>query len=176
MRVQDISLKKLKKLIQKDLGDSFIVKDFKEQMPFLYKMVNTEKIAVYLIFLLIVIVTMITLVGSMTIFILQKKEDMFILACLGSSIKKIKNIFFLWGQIIIFLSIFLGVTLGLFICYIQDYFHVIKIYGNFIVDHYPVKINLVDIFYVIILVLLIGFITSFYVSRKNYFYRNLPFH
>ena len=176
LKAKDISLKKLKKLIQKDLGDSFIVKDFKEQMPFLYKMVNTEKIAVYLIFLLIVIVTMITLVGSMTIFILQKKEDMFILACLGSSIKKIKNIFFLWGQIIIFSSIFLGVTLGLLICYIQDYFHVIKIYGNFIVDHYPVKINLVDIFYVIILVLLIGFITSFYVSRKNYFYRNLPFH
>ena len=49
LKAKDISLKKLKKLIQKDLGDSFI-KDFKEQMPFLYKMVNTEKIAVYLIF------------------------------------------------------------------------------------------------------------------------------
>ncbi len=176
LRTKDISLKNLKKLIQKDLGDRFIVKDFKEQMPFLYKMVNTERIAVYLIFILIVIVTMITLVGSMTIFILQKKEDMFILVCLGSSIKKIKNIFFLWGQIIIFSSIFLGVILGLFICYIQDTFQVIKIYGNFIVDYYPVKINFVDIFNIIILVLLIGLITSFYVSRKKYFYKNLPFH
>ena len=176
LRAKDISIKKLKKLIQKDLGNTFVVKDFKEQMPFLYKMVNTEKIAVYLIFILIIIVTMITLVGSMTIFILQKKEDMFILVCLGSSIKNIKNIFFLWGQIIIFSSIFLGVTLGLFVCYIQDTFQFLKIYGNFIVDYYPIKINFVDVFSIIILILLIGFVTSFYVSRKNYFYKNLPFH
>jgi len=176
LRAKDSSFKNLKKLIQKDLGGEFIVKDFKEQMPFLYKMVNTEKIAVYLIFILIVIVTMITLIGSMSIFMLQKKEDMFILVCLGSSIKKIKNIFFLWGQIIIFSSIFLGVILGLFLCYVQDNFKLIKIYGNFIVDYYPVKINFVDIFNIIILVFLIGLITSFYVSRKKYFYKNLPFH
>ena len=57
-------------------------------MPFLYKMVNTEKIAVYLIFLLIVIVTMITLVGSMTIFILQKKKICLFWLVLAPQLKK----------------------------------------------------------------------------------------
>jgi len=175
VKIKEGFSKDLKKEIQKDLGDAFKVKDFKEQMPFLYKMVNTERVAVYLIFILIVMVTMITLVGSMTIFILQKKEDMFILVCLGASFKKIKNIFFLWGQTIVFSSISLGVILGLLICYIQDVFHVLKISGNFIVDYYPVKINFIDIFNIILLVIFIGFITSFYVSRRNYFYKSLPF-
>ena len=64
----------LSKKLQNELGPGFIVKNFEEQVPFLYKMVNTERIAVYLIFILILLVTMITLVGSIIIFILQKKK------------------------------------------------------------------------------------------------------
>ena len=103
---------KFKKLIQKDLGDEFIVKEFfKNKCLFYTKMVNTEKIAVYLIFILILIVTMITLIGSLTIFILQKKEDMFILITLGASSKMLKNIF-MTGTYYCFYWYFFRVILG----------------------------------------------------------------
>ena len=73
-------------------------------MPFLYKMVNTERDSSLFNFYFNVIVTMITLIGSMTIFILQKKKICLFLACLGSY-KKIKNIFFL-GDKLLFLLVF----------------------------------------------------------------------
>ena len=85
--------KDLSKKLQNELGPGFIVKNFEEQVPFLYKMVNTERIAVYLIFILILLVTMITLMGSLIIFILQKKEDMQILVVLGSNHQNLKNIY-----------------------------------------------------------------------------------
>jgi len=163
----------VQKKIQLDLGESFIVKNFKEQMPFLYKMVNTERIAVYLIFILILIVTMITLIGSLTIFILQKKDDMFILMTLGSSSKRLKNIFMMWGLIIVCIGLFFGVLFGLIICFFQKKIHFLKISGNFIIDYYPIDVHFFDVINIIFLVFLIGSFTSFMVSRRKMFYKNL---
>jgi len=163
----------LQKKMQLDFGDDFVVKNFKEQMPFLYKMVNTERIAVYLIFILILMVTMITLIGSLTIFILQKKEDMFILMTLGAPSQRLKNIFMIWGQIIVFIGLFFGILFGLIICFIQKKSPFLKISGDFIIDYYPIDIHIIDIMNIIGLVFLIGFITSFLVSRRKFFYRNL---
>jgi len=163
----------LKEKIQLDLGDDFVVKNFKEQMPFLYKMVNTERIAVYLIFILILMVTMITLIGSLTIFILQKKEDMFILMTLGASTQRLKNIFMIWGQIIVFIGLFFGVLFGLIICFIQQKTPFLKISGHLIIDYYPVDVHFIDIMNIIGLVFIIGIITSFLVSRRQSFYKNL---
>ncbi len=163
----------LEKELQDDLGESFKVKNFKEQVPFLYKMVNTERIAVYLIFILILMVTMITLIGSMTIFMLQKKEDMFILLALGASYNRFKNIFMIWGQIIVFIGLFFGVLFGLALCLVQKKFHFLKISGNFIIDYYPVSIHIYDIFNIVVLVFFIGLFTSLLVSRKRSFYKDL---
>ncbi len=160
-------------MLQKELGDQFIVKNFKEQIPFLYKMVNTERIGVYLIFILILLVTMITLIGSLTIFILQKKEDMFILIALGSSVKKLKNIFMIWGQIIVVIGLFSGLIFGLIFSVLQNQFHFLTISGDFIIDYYPIEVRIIDLINIFIIVNIMGLVTSFLVSRRNVFYKNL---
>lgn len=165
----------IQQALESDLGNSFNIKNFRQQMPFLYKMVNTERVAVYLIFILILIVTMINLIGSLTIFILQKKEDMFILMTLGASSIRLKNIFMIWGQIIVFIGLFFGVLFGLIICIIQREFNILKISGNFIIDYYPIDVQLFDLINIIGLVFLIGFFISFLVSRRKIFYKNLIF-
>ena len=163
----------IQEVLQLDLGKSFNVKNFKEQIPFLYKMVNTERIAVYLIFILILMVTMITLIGSLTIFMLQKQEDIFILFSLGASFQRLKNIFMMWGLIIVFIGLFFGVIFGLIVCLVQKEFHFLSISGNFIIDYYPIDIHVFDFINVIGIVFLIGFFTSFLVSRRKIFYKNL---
>ena len=172
LKIKESAKYNIQEVLQLDLGDSFIVKNFKQQMPFLHKMVNTERIAVYLIFILILIVTMITLIGSLTIFILQKKEDMFILITLGASSKMLKNIFMTWGIIIVFIGLFFGVLFGLIICLIQKKLHFLKISGNFIIDHYPIDVHFFDVINIIGLVFLIGFGSSLMVSRRKSFYKN----
>ena len=136
-------------------------------------MVNTERIAVYLIFILILMVTMITLIGSLTIFMLQKQEDIFILFSLGASFQRLKNIFMMWGLIIVFIGLFFGVIFGLIVCLVQKEFHFLSISGNFIIDYYPIDIHVFDFINVIGIVFLIGFFTSFLVSRRKIFYKNL---
>ena len=173
IKIKEKAKYNIQESLQLDLGDSFIVKNFKQQMPFLHKMVNTERIAVYLIFILILIVTMITLIGSLTIFILQKKEDMFILMTLGASFKMLKNIFMIWGLIIVFIGLFFGVLFGLIVCLMQKKLNFLKISGNFIIDHYPIDVHFFDVINIIGLVFLIGFFTSLTVSRRKFFYKNL---
>ena len=170
---KNIINKDLSKKLQNELGPGFIVKNFEEQVPFLYKMVNTERIAVYLIFILILLVTMITLMGSLIIFILQKKEDMEILVVLGTNHQNLKKIFMIWGQIIVIIGLFFGLIFGYSICILQNNLHFLKIKGNFIIDYYPIDINLFDGIVIISIVYALGFITSYFISKKNYFYKDL---
>ena len=170
---KNIIKKDFTKKLQNELGPGFIVKNFEEQVPFLYKMVNTERIAVYLIFILILLVTMITLMGSLIIFILQKREDMQILVVLGSNHQNLKKIFMIWGQIIVIIGLMIGLVFGYSICVLQNNLHFLKIKGNFIIDYYPVEINPFDGIIIISIVYALGFITSYVISKKNYFYKDL---
>ncbi len=136
-------------------------------------MVNTERIAVYLIFVLILLVTMITLMGSLIIFILQKKEDMQILVVLGLSHQSLKKIFMIWGQIIVVIGLIIGLIFGYSICILQSNLQFLKIKGNFIIDYYPIEINLLDGIIIISIVYTLGFITSYFISKKNHFYKDL---
>ena len=94
---------------------------------------------------------------------------------LGASSIRLKNIFMIWGQIIVFIGLFFGVLFGLIICIIQREFNILKISGNFIIDYYPIDVQLFDLINIIGLVFLIGFFISFLVSRRKIFYKNLIF-
>ena len=163
----------IQKKIQLDLGNKFVVKDVYEQLPFLYKMVKTERIAVYLIFILILIITMINLIGALTIFMLQKKKDMFILISMGASINKLKNTFMFLGQIIVLVGLCLGLILGIAFCVIHQEFHLIPMPGNFIIDFYPIDLQVKDVINIIFIVYFIGLVTSFCVTRRKFFYKHL---
>tara|TARA_B100001250_G_scaffold321984_1_gene285152 strand:+ start:1181 stop:2449 length:1269 start_codon:yes stop_codon:yes gene_type:complete len=160
---EDINI--IQEKIQNDLGNNFLVKNRLQQAPFIFKIIRTEKLVVYLIFTLIIIITMITLIGSIFILINQKKQDIIIFSSLGYSSNSIRSIFSYLGFLIVSLGFILGVIIGLVLCLIQQATGVITLDTPLGLVPYPVDFNFADILIIALLILGIGFITSNIVSR-----------
>ncbi len=134
--------------IQALLGDDFEVQDRFEQQREIYKMVETEKAVVYLILTLVLIVAVFNVVGSLTLLILEKTDDIGILRSMGANKNFISGIFFNEGLIISLTGAVLGIILGLIICLAQEHFGLLSLGatpGAFVVDSYPVKVEWRDV-------------------------------
>ena len=151
------------------MGDEFIVKNRMQQSPFIFKVIQTEKLVVYLIFILIIIITMITLIGAILILINQKKKDIIILHSLGYPISFIRSIFSYLGFLIVFSGFFVGIILGVILCVVQQSIGLVKLNTSFGVLPYPIEFNVSDILIISILILGIGFLISIIVSRIIFF-------
>jgi len=149
------------------LGNNFEVKDKYEQNEMLFKIMKSEKWAIFLILTFILIIASFNIIGSLTMLIIDKQQDIYILRGLGANYKTIRNIFLLEGWMISFLGAILGTILGITICYIQQYFGIIKLQGSgsFVIENYPVVVDYIDVSLVFIVVLFIGFIASWYPVR-----------
>jgi len=153
------------------LGDQFLVKNRFNQRPFIYKMVKTEKLAVYIIFSFILIVSMLSLIASLVVLLMEKQQDIYTLYSFGVSKHKIKNIFFLIGVIVTVLGGLIGTALGRLVCYLQDKFEIIQLgTSSSFLQAYPVKVYLLDIIMIQLIVLFLGALTSYLVSRTEQFY------
>ena len=115
----------------------------------------------------ILIVASFNILGSLTMLIIDKKQDIMILRNLGANLKTIRRIFFLEGWMISIIGSVIGVGLGIFVCWLQQHFGIVKLGqgGNFIIDQYPVDIQLLDIFGIFLTVLIIGFLVSYFPVR-----------
>jgi ABC-type lipoprotein release transport system permease subunit len=142
------------------LGDEYVVKNRYQQNETIYKMMTYEKVAIYMILLFIIIVVSCNVFGSLTMLIIEKTDDIHTLESMGASHKLIRNIFALEGWLITFLGMICGVVLGVILCWIQQYFGVIKMPGSFIVNSYPVVVNWIDIVITVVGVSLVGFIIT----------------
>jgi len=167
---------KRKKEIEEELqyifGTEFIVKNRSNQRPFIYKMVETEKLAVYIIFSFILIISMLSLIASLVVLLMEKQNDIYTLYSFGLNKKKIKNIFFLIGVFITMLGALVGTVLGRLFCYFQDKFELVQLgQSSSFLKAYPVKVEFADIIIIQLIVLLLGSITSYLVSRTEKFYR-----
>lgn len=147
----------IQKQYQKLFGSSFKVLNRYQQNETVYKMMTYEKIAIYVIFLFIIIVVSCNVFGSLTMLIIEKKHDIQTLKSIGASDKLIKRIFILEGWLITFWGTVVGLALGVILCFIQSYFGVIKMPGNFVVSSYPVIVNISDVVFTFLCVSLIGF-------------------
>ena len=100
--------------------------------------------------------------------IIEKKKDIGILAALGAENKMIKNIFLLEGTMITLSGAFAGLTLGGIICFLQQKFGFIKLDNSesFLINAYPVEMQVADFFYVLGIVFAIGFLAAWYASSK----------
>ncbi len=129
---------------------------------------KSEKWAVFFILVFILIVASFNVIGSLTMLIIDKKKDIAILKSMGATMQTIKNIFLLQGMLISAYGAIGGIATGLIICFIQEKFGVIGLgsAGSFVIDAYPVKIIALDIFYVLVTVLFIGFLASLIASRN----------
>ena len=170
---------KLQKSIQKILGESFEVKNKYQQHDLIYKTMKSEKWAAYLILVFILIVASFNMLGSLSMLIIDKKEDIFILRGMGADSNLIRRIFLFEGWLISFFGAVIGSILGILISWIQIRFELVSLpgAGSFIITAYPVKIILNDILIILGVVLGIGFIASWYpvrfISQRFFLQENL---
>ena len=159
------SVKLVQKAIAERLGDRFVVKNRYQQHDYLYKTMQGEKYAVYLILILILVIASFNIVGSLTMLIIDKKEDISILQSMGADKSLIRNIFLFEGWSVSFLGAIIGTVLGIAVCAAQIKFGLVKLQGgggSFIIDAYPMKIIPLDILMILFSVLLIGFVAAWF--------------
>ncbi len=160
--------------VQSLLGPKFSVKNRYQQQELFYKIMKSEKWAIFFILSFILIVASLNIIGSLTMLIIDKKKDIKTLSNLGADWKTIRKVFLFHGWINSFIGAIAGIILGLFICWLQIRFGFVKLEGTgtFVVDTYPVRIVISDLFIILVTVIAIGIITSWIpvrvVSRKYF--------
>jgi ABC-type lipoprotein release transport system permease subunit len=148
----------IQKQIASIAGPKFRIQNRFQQQEVLYKIMKSEKWAVFLILTFILIVASFNVIGSLTMLILDKRKDIGILRSLGAKDATIKQIFFIEGLLISLSGAFTGLLLGFLVCVVQEKFGLIKLQGDgsFIISAYPVKMIAIDFLYVFFTIVLIG--------------------
>ena len=163
------------KEISEILGPKYLVKDRYQQKEFFYKILKSEKWAIFFILSFILMVASFNIVGSLTMLILDKKKDIAVLHSMGTDSITLRRIFLLEGFFISFAGAVIGLCLGALICYLQMRFSLIHLQGSgsFVIDAYPVYMKFTDFSLVFITVLCIGYFAASYpvrfISQKSFF-------
>ena len=162
---KDFSIEKTKKKISKLLSNNLSVLNRYEQQADLYRIVKIEKWVTYLILFLILIVATFNIIGSLSMLIIEKRQDIQTLQNIGADRKTIRQIFLCEGWLISIIGAVIGITLGVLICLSQQYFGWLKLGSGYIVETYPVLIHVGDIFLTFFTVVVLGFVTAYYPSK-----------
>lgn len=155
------------KHIQKELGPEFKVLDRFRQNPSLYKMMRYEKAAIFLILIFVIIIIALNIFGSITMLIIEKKDDIETYRSLGATDKMLRHTFTLEGWLISLLGLAAGLVIGIGFSLAQQHFGFIKMPGSFLVNAYPVILQWQDVLATIIGVALIGYIIALLPVRRN---------
>jgi len=150
-------------------GEKFKVKNRFQQQEVLYKIMKSEKLAIFLILSFILLIATFNVIGSLSMLILDKKKDIAVLRSLGANDKLIRRIFLTEGLLITFSGAIGGLILGLIVCWLQQRFGLLKLQtgaGTFVVDAYPVKMMLSDFALVFVTVSAIGMAAAGYPVRR----------
>ena len=148
------------------LGDKYKVNNRFQQQEFLYKILNTEKLAVFLILTFIMIIATFNIIGSLSMLMLDKKKDIATLRSLGCRVQDIQSLFFKKSMLTILLGAGIGLLIGLGIAFLQQTFGFVSMGGgSFVVNTYPVAIKLMDVLLVSATVITIGVLASWYPTR-----------
>lgn len=155
------------KHIQKELGPEFKVLDRFRQNPSLYKMMRYEKAAIYLILIFVIIIIALNIFGSITMLIIEKKDDIETYRSLGATDQMLRRTFTLEGWLISLLGLAAGLVVGIGFSLAQQNFGFIKMPGSFLVNAYPVILQWQDVLATIAGVALIGYIIALLPVRRN---------
>ena len=166
---ENASEKEVKSYISDALGSNYKVLDRYEQQEEFFNMLQIEKWVTYLILSFILLIAIFNIVGSLSMLIIEKKEDVKILSGLGAEESLIKNIFLFEGWLISVVGAFIGIVIGVALCYIQMEFGIIKLAstaGTYLVDAYPVNLVFSDVIVIFLTVISMGFFASYIATRK----------
>lgn len=155
------------KHIQKELGPEFKVLDRFRQNPSLYKMMRYEKAAIFLILIFVIIIIALNIFGSITMLIIEKKDDIETYRSLGATDQMLRRTFTLEGWLISLLGLAAGLVVGIGFSLAQQHFGFIKMPCSFLVNAYPVILQWQDVLATIAGVALIGYIIALLPVRRN---------
>lgn len=155
------------KHIQKELGPGFKVLDRFRQNTSLYKMMRYEKAAIFLILIFVIIIIALNIFGSITMLIIEKKDDIETYRSLGATDQMLRRTFTLEGWLISLLGLAAGLVVGIGFSLAQQHFGFIKMPGSFLVNAYPVILQWQDVLATIAGVALIGYIIALLPVRRN---------
>lgn len=162
--------KQVKEKIRQHLGMDFRVQDRYEQQVDTFRIMEVEKLISYLFLTFILMIACFNVIGSLSMLILEKKEDVVTLRNLGADDRLIIRIFLFEGRLITLLGAVIGVMSGLLLCWLQQEYGWLSLggansAGSFVVDAYPVSVHWGDVFGVFVTVLVIGFLSVWYPVR-----------
>ncbi len=164
----DANVQKTKKQIRRLIGENYIVQDRYEQQEDFYRILRIEKWLTALLFFFILLIAAFNLIGSLTMLMLDKQEDIRTLRNIGADNRMIRRIFTLEGWLISATGAVLGLVLGLILCLIQQEFGLIRLGSGteYVLSAYPVRVELTDLIVVMTVVLLIGFVAALIPTRQ----------
>jgi len=162
------NIKEVQKKIKNILGSSFEVKDQYEQHELIYKVMKSEKWYIVLILGFILVIASFNILSSLSMLIIDKKQDVAILQSMGAETKLIRQIFMVEGWLISVAGALAGIVLGVILVWLQTEFELLKLpgaEGTYIMSAYPVQLQIPDLFIIFFLVAGIGFLASWYPVR-----------
>lgn len=155
--------------IQRLLGKGYTVKDRFDQQPLYYKIFKSERMAIFLVAALIVLISTLNLISSLSLLIIDKRKDINTLKCMGANKHLIRTTFFTEGLLIALVGVLSGMAAGFAVCLLQQEFGIIKMGENFVVSSFPVAMRAVDFVAVFVLVSLLSLVAITYSVFRNKF-------
>lgn len=158
----DVSTESLRVALTRVLGTEYRVLNRYEQNSSLYRTMRSERLAIVLILLLILVVASFTLVGCISMLSVERREQMQVLGWLGMPMSRIRGVFLLEGVLLTLGGVVSGLTMGLLVCWLQARYELVQFRGSgtFVVNAYPVEVHGSDVCAVLLLSVLIGFLAS----------------
>ena len=149
--------------IENKFANTFVIKNREQLNDALYKMLNTENLAIYLIFTLVIIIALFNVIGAIIMMILDKKRSLNTLFNLGAETKSIKSIFFLQGSLMTVISGIIGVILGLVVVFLQQNLNLVMLTPDL---PYPVGIKFLNVIIVLVTIFVLGIVASRIASAR----------
>ena len=167
IKCDDNNVKQIKSQLKKILDNDFILLDRYEQQADFFKISKIEKWTTFMILCFIVLIATFNIIGSLSMIIIEKKNDITLFHSLGSTLQQTQHIFILEGSLISALGIVIGTMFGVALVLIQQYFGIIKISAGYFAQVYPVELQLFDVVIVIAIVLLMGFLSALFTVKNQ---------
>ncbi len=164
---KDGNLSAIKRSIENITGDKVVVKDRFQQNQALFSAMKTEKLIIYAISFLILIIAGFNIISSLTMTVIEKQKDIAVLKALGASEQIVYRIFLTLGVLLAGIGAASGFVAGILICVSQQYFHWVKLAGqSFIISYYPVAVRASDLIVVASITIIIALIAAWIPSRR----------
>ena len=160
-------LKRVMDGISERLGEDFTVSDRFRQNESLYKMMKYEKASIYLILIFVILIIGLNIHASLSMLIIEKREDISTLRAMGAGEKLIRRVFVLEGWFISLLGLAIGLLMGLAFCLLQQRFGLISMPGNFVIQAYPVVLKGSDLLITALSVAILGYLIATFTERLS---------